>query len=200
MTEVAVAEKPVNVKKIQQIGLQVQGGFIVGFDNDTPTIFDRQIEFIQNSGIVTAMVGMLSALPDTKLYARLKREGRLLGHASGNNSDGTMNFIPRMDLEKLREGYRDIMHHIYAPGPYYQRVRTFLREYQPPKMTLALNWSNLMAFAHSSLRLGVFGRERFHYWHLLVWTVFRRPALFQMAVTLAIYGHHFRKTCEALGM
>jgi len=55
-----------------------------------------------------------------------------------------------------------------------------------------------MAFAHANLRLGVFGRERFHYWGLLFWTAFRRPSLVPLAVTLSIYGHHFRKTCAAL--
>ena len=122
------------VKRIQRAGLEVQGGFIVGFDSDTPSIFQRQIEFIQKSGIATAMVGLLNALPDTKLYKRLKREGRLIGDTSGDNVDGTTNFIPRMDMEKLREGYKEILRHIYAPGPYYQRVRTFLREYHPPKI------------------------------------------------------------------
>jgi radical SAM superfamily enzyme YgiQ (UPF0313 family) len=189
-----------DVKRIQRAGLEVQGGFIVGFDSDTPTIFQRQIEFIQKSGIVTAMVGLLQAAPGTKLHQRLKHEGRLRGQSSGDNVDGTTNFIPRMDREKLREGYKSILKHIYAPGPYYQRVRTFLREYRPPKMTVSINWQNIRAFIHSSLRLGVFGRERFHYWHLLVWTFFRRPAAFQLAVTLAVYGHHFRKTCAMLGL
>ena len=189
-----------DVKRMQRAGLQVQGGFIVGFDSDTPTIFQRQVEFIQKSGIVTAMVGMLNAIPETKLYDRLKREGRLLGQMTGNNADGTTNFIPRMDVEKLREGYREIMRRIYAPGPYYKRVRTFLREYRAPKVSFTLNWRYLMAFAHSSVRLGVFGSERFHYWGLLAWTFFRRPAHFQLAVTLAIYGHHFRKTFEAMGV
>ena len=178
----------------------MQGGFIVGFDSDTPTIFQRQVEFIQKSGIVTAMVGLLNAIPETKLYERLKREGRLLGQMTGDNADGTTNFIPRMDIEKLREGYKEIMRKIYSPGPYYKRVRTFLREYQAPKVSFTLNWRNLLAFAHSSVRLGIFGSERFHYWGLLVWTFFRRPAHFQLAVTLAIYGHHFRKTCEAMGV
>ena len=189
-----------DVKRIQRAGLEVQGGFIVGFDSDTSTIFKRQIEFIQKSGIVTAMVGLLNAFPETKLYDRLKREGRLLGQTSGDNVDGTMNFVPRMDIEKLREGYKEIMRRIYAPGPYYKRVRTFLREYRAPKVSVRLDWRNLMAFAHSSVRLGIFGRERFHFWGLLVWTFFRRPAHFQIAVTLAIYGHHFRKTCEAMGV
>lgn len=189
-----------DVKRMQRAGLQVQGGFIVGFDSDTPTTFQRQIDFIQKSGITTAMVGLLNALPDTKLYKRLKREGRLLGETTGNNVDGTTNFVPRMDVEKLRAGYKEILQHIYAPGPYYRRVRTFLREYRSPQMHFSLNWQNLHALAQANVRLGVLGRERFHYWGLILWTFFRRPAALQMAVTLAIYGHHFRKTCAVMGL
>ena len=119
-----------DVKRIQRAGLEVQGGFIVGFDSDTPTIFERQIEFIQKSGIVTAMVGLLQAIPGTKLHQRLNVQGRLIGQTTGNNLDGTTNFIPRMNRETLREGYQNLMGHLYAPGPYYQRIRTFLREYR----------------------------------------------------------------------
>jgi radical SAM superfamily enzyme YgiQ (UPF0313 family) len=187
-----------DVKRIQRAGLQVQGGFIVGFDSDTPMVFQRQIEFIQRSGIVTAMVGLLQALPGTKLYQRLSRQGRLIGHTTGNNGDGTTNFIPRMNRETLRAGYKNLMGHIYAPGPYYQRVRTFLREYEPPKIVDSLRWPYLLAFVRASVRLGIFGRERFHYWGLLLWTSFRRPSLVPLAVTLSIYGHHFRKTSLAL--
>ena len=183
-----------DIKRIQNSGLQVQGGFIVGFDSDTASIFQRQIEFIQKSGIVTAMVGMLSAPPGTKLYARLKGEGRLSGQPTGNNSDGTTNVVPRMGIEKLRAGYRRILQHIYSPGPYYKRVRTFLREYHPPKIPSTMSWRNLSAFLRSTFRLGIIGRERFQYWGLLVWTFFRRPRLLPLAVTLAIYGHHFRRT------
>ena len=183
-----------DIKRIQNSGLQVQGGFIVGFDSDTASIFQRQIDFIQKSGIVTAMVGLLSAPPGTKLYARLQREGRLAGPSTGNNSDGTTNVVPRMGIEKLRAGYERILQHIYAPGPYYQRVRTFLREYHPPQIRTAMSWRNLSAFLHSTFRLGIIGRERFHYWGLLFWTSFRRPRLLPLAVTLAIYGHHFRRT------
>ena len=185
-----------DVKRIQRAGLQVQGGFIVGFDSDNPTIFRRQLEFIQKSGIVTAMVGLLNALPDTKLHARLKREGRLVGQSSGNNVDGTTNFVPRMNVDELRAGYRRLMENIYAPGPYYRRVRTFLREFKQPKFSITMSPHLWMAFARSTVRLGIFGRERIEYWRLLAWTCLRRPASFQVAVTLAIYGHHFRK-CSA---
>ncbi|NIO70754.1 MAG: DUF4070 domain-containing protein [Anaerolineales bacterium] len=189
-----------DVKRIQRAGLQVQGGFIVGFDNDTPSIFQRQIDFIQKSGIVTAMVGLLQAPPGTRLYERLKQEGRLLNRISGDNVDGTMNFIPNMNLDTLREGYKNILQHIYSPEHYYQRVKTFLREYKPPKIKASLDFKQvleyILAFFRSIYHLGIVGKERVHYWKLLLWTLFRRPQLFPLAITLAIYGHHFRKVCE----
>ncbi|MEY4385930.1 MAG: hypothetical protein RLY20_1213 [Verrucomicrobiota bacterium] len=188
-----------DVKRIQRAGLAVQGGFIVGFDSDTPTIFARQMEFIQKSGIVTAMVGLLQAIPGTKLHRRLNSEGRLIGRTTGNNLDGTTNFKTRMNQEVLCEGYKRLMDSLYAPGPYYQRIRTFLREYRRPKISDPLNWRYLVAFLRASIRLGVLGQERFHYWRLLLWTLARRHNLFPLAVTLSIYGHHFRKTCLLLG-
>ena len=87
------------VHTIHRHGMQVMGGFIVGFDNDTETIFDAQINFIQKIGVVTAMVGMLTALPQTRLWHRLKEEGRLLGDATGENTDGVLNFMPRMGMD-----------------------------------------------------------------------------------------------------
>ena len=185
-----------DVKRIQRAGLQVQGGFIVGFDSDTPSIFERQIAFIQQSGIVTAMVGLLEALPGTRLFERLKGEGRLSGQTSGDNVDGITNIVPRMDLDALREGYRNILRHIYAPKHYYARVKTFLREYKPPQVRCKTTLADLRAFAHSIVRLGIIGRERFQYWKLLLWTLFRHRKSFSLAVTLAIYGYHFRKICQ----
>jgi radical SAM superfamily enzyme YgiQ (UPF0313 family) len=187
-----------DIRRLQRAGLEVQGGFIVGFDCDTLSIFRRQLEFIQSSGIVTAMVGMLTALPGTKLFERLGREGRLLGPSSGNNSDGTTNFLPRMDLQALRDGYRNLIAGIYAPRPYYQRVRTFLREFHPPQITTRFDVKTIAAFMRSAVGLGVIGRERFQYWRLLTWTLFRRPQLLPVAVKLAIYGHHFRRCADAL--
>ena len=184
-----------SVKRIQRAGLQVQGGFIVGFDSDTPSIFQRQIDFIQNSGIVTAMVGLLNAPPGTRLYRRLKQEGRLSGLISCN-TDGTTNIIPRMEFKTLCEGYKNILDHIYSPKHYYERVRTFLKEYKPSTIETPVNLENLMAFLRSSIRLGFFGKERLQYWKLLLWTLRRRPQLLPLAITFAIYGHHFRKICE----
>ncbi|MBC8176073.1 MAG: DUF4070 domain-containing protein [Deltaproteobacteria bacterium] len=186
-----------SVKRIQRAGLQVQGGFIVGFDNDTQSIFQRQIDFIQKSGIVTAMVGLLQAPVGTRLYERLKQEGRLLGHTSGDNVDGTTNIITLMDLDTLSEGYRNIMQHIYSRKHYYRRVKTFLREYKAPKIQISLDFQRFLAFFRSNIRLGIIGRERLQYWGLLWWTLFRRPGLLPLAVTLAIYGYHFRKVSNS---
>jgi radical SAM superfamily enzyme YgiQ (UPF0313 family) len=186
-----------SVKLMQRAGLQVQGGFIVGFDSDTPSIFQRQIEFIQKSGIVTAMVGMLNAPPGTKLYERMRNEGRLIGLISGDNVDGSTNISPKMGLDALREGYRNMVQHLYSPKHYYRRVMTFLRDYEMPKdKRIPLDFQRLLAVFRSSLRLGFFGRERFQYWKILSWTLFRRPRLVTLAITFAIYGHHFRKICE----
>ncbi len=185
-----------DVMRIQRAGIQVQGGFIVGFDNDSPSIFQRQIDFIQNSAIVTAMVGLLQAPPGTKLYERLKLEGRLLDHITGDNVDGTTNIIPKMNLDILQEGYRSILEHIYSPDYYYRRVKTLLQEARPPRISTPLAGENLLAFLRSVYLLGIRGKERLHYWKLLGWTLFRRPRLFPLAVTLAIYGYHFRTIIE----
>jgi radical SAM superfamily enzyme YgiQ (UPF0313 family) len=185
-----------SVKRIQRAGLQVQGGFIVGFDSDPLSIFQRQIDFIQNSGIVTAMVGLLQAPPGTGLFERLRRENRLIGLISGDNADGTTNIIPKMGLNALLEGYRSILSQIYAPRYYSQRVVTFLREFKTTGVETPMDLQRFLAFFRSCLRLGIIGRERAHYWKLMVWTLLRRPRLFSLAMTLAIQGYHFRKVSE----
>ena len=185
-----------DVQRLQRAGLQVMGGFIVGFDSDTPAIFQRQIDFIQKSGIVTAMVGLLQALPGTRLYERLERENRLISDTTGDNVSISTNILPSMSLETLQEGYKKILGTIYSPERYYQRLRTFLQEYRPPKIRCRLSLSYKMALFHSLYRLGLFGRERLYFWKTLFWTLVKKPRLFPQAVTLAIYGYHFRIICE----
>lgn len=185
-----------DVKRIQRAGLEVQGGFIVGFDHDHPSIFKRQVDFIQQSGIVTAMVGLLQAFPGTRLYDRMKKEGRICSASTGDNVDGTTNFRPAMDPAVLREGYKRILQRIYSPKLFYQRIKTYLRNTSQTQVRSPLEFSDIHALILSFWRLGVVGRERFHYWGLLLWTLFRRPKLLPKAVTLAIYGYHFRKICD----
>ena len=185
-----------SVAIIHHSGLQVMGGFIVGFDNDTPSIFQRQIDFIQKSGIVTAMVGMLQAPPGTRLFDRLQRESRVVNTFSGDNVDGTTNIIPRMGIDRLLDGYRSIMKQIYSPQNYYRRVRTLLKELKAPEIYQPINIQRFLSFFRSAFRLGVLGKERFHYWRLMLWTLLRKPRLVPLALTLAIYGHHYRRICE----
>jgi radical SAM superfamily enzyme YgiQ (UPF0313 family) len=190
------------VQTMQQAGLQVQGGFIVGFDHDSPLTFERQIEFIQNSGIVTAMVGLLNVPRGTRLYKRIVQEGRLVENFSGNNTAFSTNFIPKMGYDTLIEGYQKILRGIYAPKPYYARVKKFLRAYQPlNRRTFRLQFGGIHfnsgyfgAFFKSILLLGIKDRHRSHFWKLFFWSLFTRPHLFVDAITYAIYGYHFRKT------
>jgi len=185
------------VKKIQKFGLQVQGGFIIGFDSDTLTIFERQIMFIQKSGIVTAMVGLLNALRGTKLHQRLEKENRLLKEITGDNTDCSINFVPKMQYKTLMDGYKKILKTIYSPDYFYKRVKEFLKDYEPlQKRRFRFRFSYLAAFFKSMLFLGILGKERFHYWRLLLWSMCSRPRLFPLAVTFTIYGFHFRKVFE----
>lgn len=185
------------VKKIRNFGFQVQGGFIVGFDSDPPSIFKRQIEFIQESEIVVAMVGLLNAIHGTKLHQRLKRENRLVDDSSGDNTDFSMNFIPKMPYETLIDGYKELVKTIYSPNYYYNRVSRFLKSHIPVyNKANRFSWSYLKAFVKSIFVLGIFGQERFYYWGLFFKTLFTRPRLLPLAITFAIYGYHFRKVFE----
>jgi radical SAM superfamily enzyme YgiQ (UPF0313 family) len=185
------------VRKIQKAGLEVQAGFIVGFDKDPDTIFEQLIGFIQESGVVTAMVGLLNAPQGTKLYHRMKEEGRLLKTLTGDNTDFSINFIPKMSSEALLSGYRTILHTIYSPNHYYARVKKFLIEYRPVETRrYRLPLSHVMAALKSIVRLGVIGRERFQYWKLFFWSLFMRPRLLRLAITYSIYGYHFRQVLK----
>ena len=182
-----------NVRQIQKSGLQVSGGFIVGFDSDTPTVFQRQVDFIQKSGIVSAMVGLLNAPKNTKLYQQMEEENRLTVDATGSNTDFTMNFIPKMANRELQEGYMHIIKSIYREKPYYKRIRKLLLTYAPVKTgKTKIDLIRLKAFFRSVFVLGIFNKGRFEYWKFLTWTIFKRPGLFIDAVTLAVYGYHFR--------
>jgi radical SAM superfamily enzyme YgiQ (UPF0313 family) len=182
------------VKKIQRFGLVVNGGFIIGFDNDTPAIFERMIEFIQKSGIVSAMVGLLNAPRGTKLYQRLIRENRLLKESTGNNTDLSINFIPKMNYQALIDGYKRVLNTIYSPKCYYERILMLLRNIRPlQKRRYQFHLCYLTAFLKSIWQLGIIGKERIYYWKIFFWTLFRRPQLFPMAIIYAVYGFHFRK-------
>ena len=187
-----------SVKTLQSNGLRVNGGFIVGFDSDPATIFQKMADFIQESGIVTAMVGLLNAPVGTRLYQRLMKEGRLLRVMSGDNTDCSMNFIPKMNYEALLNGYKSVLESIYTPKQYYARVKHFLRHYKLPHVKpFRMQSGYLKALVKSTVMLGLIGKERVQYWKLFFWCLFTRPRLFPLAITLSIYGFHFRKVFES---
>jgi len=182
-----------SVQKIQNAGLQVSGGFIVGFDADTSSVFQSQIDFIQQSGIVSAMVGLLNAPKNTTLYKRLKAENRLTTESSGNNTDSSMNFIPIMNHQELMDGYQRIIQNIYAIKPYYKRIRRFLLNYrQIHTGQKRMEFSYFVSFIKSVFVIGIINKGRGEYWKLIIWTLFKRPALLKDALTFAVYGYHFR--------
>lgn len=186
-----------SIKKIQNYGFEVQGGFIVGFDSDPLSIFKSQISFIQKSGIVTAMVGLLSAPPGTRLFQRLKKENRLIKVFTGNNTDCSLNFIPKMNYETLINGYKHILNTIYSPKHYYERVKTFLREYKPRAKTASrLQSHHIRAFFKSIWFLGIREKGRRYYWKLFLSTLLKQPRKFPISISLSVYGYHFRKVVE----
>ena len=186
------------VKTIQKSGLEVMGGFIVGFDSDKPNIFERQIKFIQEAGVVTAMVGLLQALPGTRLFSRLTEEGRILHDASGNNVEASLNFVPKLDREILVEGYRSLVKRLYTPRMYYRRTLTFLREYRPQGQRIHLSWCDVKAFIKSLWVMGILSRGRRQYWKFLTKALLFHRRAFPEAMTLAIIGYHFRRVASAL--
>jgi radical SAM superfamily enzyme YgiQ (UPF0313 family) len=186
------------VKEIQNAGIEVMGGFIVGFDSDSASIFERQWRFIQEVGVVTAMVGLLNALPQTRLYARLKQEGRLLSESTGNNLDAVLNFVPKLDRATLINGYRALVKRLYSPKAYYRRALTFLRQHRKRGPRMRRPWSDLSALLSSVWVVGVRTRGRREYWKYFAKTLLLYPRSFGQAMQLAIIGYHFRKVAASL--
>lgn len=182
-----------NIRKIQNTGFEVSAGFIVGFDSDTRSVFERQINFIQQSGIVSAMVGLLNAPKHTKLYNRLEAENRLTRDATGSNTDYSMNFVPKMNYMELLDGYKTIIRNIYSTKPYYKRIRQFLKNYKPRNLGQSkIQFLSIIALLKLIVVIGILNKGRAEYWKFFVWTLFRRPSLFPDAMTFAVYGYHFR--------
>jgi len=180
------------IKKIQRFGMQVQAGFIVGFDSDKPSVFDKLISLIQDGGVVTAMVGLLNAPRGTKLYKKLMSENRLTKPPTGDNMDCTMNFIPKMDVNELLGGYQKVLNTIYSQKHYCKRIKTFLQNYNfNNKTKLKLRYSNIKAFYRSMWRIGMIEKGKIYYWMLIFWSL-KSPRRLLLAVRLSIYGCHYR--------
>ena len=189
------------VAKIQNAGLQVMGGFILGFDSDPSTIFDDMIEFIQQNGIVVAMVGILHPAPGTPLYERLKSENRLLQNTTGDNTDGLLTFKPKMDPEVLLKGYKRVVKTIYLPENYHKRIRAFLQHYRPPKNWKGPSFLDVLAVLLSVWHLGIMEKNqevrRFYWRDLFLAREF--PGTFAAIVAQCIHGAHFMEVVKTKG-
>lgn len=186
--------KSINI--IQNHGMHVMAGFIVGFDHDSPGIFDQMINFIQDSGIVTAMVGLLQAPFGTELYRRLSSENRILKEMTGDNTDGTTNIKTKLDPVTLRKGYFRIMSSIYSPKLLYPRIKTFLEQFQSTRQIVSIRKNEVFAFLKTVFTMGFNLKEGRYYWNLIWWTMHNDVRKFPMAITLIIYGYHFRTITE----
>ncbi len=186
-----------SIKKIQSSGFEVQGGFIVGFDNDKPTIFDRQFKFIQETGIVTAMMGILVAPRGSALHERMIKEKRLMGEITGDNVGISTNFIPKMDPKILISGYKNLVNKLYSPKNYYDRLKKFLSVYKLQKLSKQkIDFNDVRAFLRTIFVIGIFGKERREYWKILLWSFFKNRKYFSTVIAFTIYGYHFRKIAE----
>lgn len=186
-----------SIARIQQAGIEVMGGFILGFDTDRDDVFDRLVDFIQNSGIPIAMVGLLQALPGTQLFRRLTSEGRILSAGGGNNTSSHLNFRPRMNADRLLEGYRSVLRRIYSSESYYQRVRRYLTICHP-RYRGNLSFANVRALGLSVLRQGILHKSRVSYWKFVFTAATRHPREFGAAMTLAVMGYHFQTMTDRL--
>lgn len=182
-----------SVAAIQAHGLEVSGGFILGFDADPSDIFERQRRFIDAAAIPVAMVGLLTVLPGTRLHARLAAEGRLVpAAAAGNNThDLALNFVPRMDAGLLLQGYARVLEAVYAPRRYFARcleqIRRMRRTRAAPRRIRGME---VRAFLWSLVRQ-TFSRYAAAYWAYLIRAVARHPRMTAEIIALAVKGHHF---------
>ena len=186
------------IRKIQESGMQVQGGFILGFDSDDAGVLDNLIGLIHKSGILMAMVGGLNAPRGTKQYQRLFSEQRLTDPASGDNTDCSINFIPKMGLENLIQGYQKVINTLYSQKHYCERIKTFLKNYEASSsMKARLRLQEIRVLLKSMWHIGVLSKDRRYYWRLIFWSLRRRQYL-RMSVIFSIQGYHFRKIFKSL--
>ena len=191
-----------SVREIQSYGMEVMAGFIVGFDNDPDDVFDLQIEFIRESAIPLAMVGTLTALPDTQLWRRLRNEGRLISESDGNNvvGEGEFNFVPVMDAKKLIAGYRRIVKTVYRSSEFYARVLDCLQRLPPPlrpEPKIRSLVGNLAVSVRIAARLGTIDPDRTEFWKFARQAFWQHRDRFVQAMSLAVMGYHCRELTES---
>jgi radical SAM superfamily enzyme YgiQ (UPF0313 family) len=185
------------VRIIQESGLWVLAGFIVGFDSDDETIFDRQFEFISRTAIAWAMAGILMAPPTTALFDRMKREGRLIEDSQSTTQFGLPNFRTVLPLPILLRGLCSLLDNLYQPDAFFERAYNSLKVWQPratqkpPNLGMGYNLRVLFA---SIWRQGMRSNYRRSYWRFLyrmLSSFYRSPARLWLGFTCLLSAHHF---------
>ncbi len=185
------------VRIIQEAGLEVTGGFIVGSDKDKPDVFDKLFDFIQKTGIVIPMPGLLGALKGTKLYNRLEEEGRLRGTGSGNNTHALeFNFDPKLDEKFLLKGYTELLRKLFDSKNYYDRCRVLYSRFGKHKAQKRVNASGIRAFFNAMYEnlIARPDREFVKYAHE---TLVKNPRQFPEVIASAVKLHHFKTITDA---
>ena len=176
-----------SVMRLTRAGLEVYAGFIVGFDSDGERIFEAQRAFISGLPIAAAMIGLLTALPNTALWRRLEKEGRLRSSSTGDQF-GRPNFDPVLDERRLLEGYRQLLADIYEPAAFYARIESMVRDLGRGKAR-ALSVDALLMFVRILIGVGVLSPRRFRFWRLFFKSI-TRPYAFSKAMSMAVQGEH----------
>ena len=171
-------------------GLSVWGGFILGFDNDGPDIFDQMIEFVQRAAIPYAMVGMLIALPNTPLYHRLDKEGRLRKDVPGDQF-GMTNVVTKLPASEMVAGYRRVLKTLYDPEVFFDRCRENLRWWRPAPGFRSFARPEVLAGLRSARAQGITGPYRRAYWRFISSIARHQPRMLTRAQAQAASGHHY---------
>lgn len=184
-----------SVRKFYRYGIEVSAGFIVGFDSDDETIFERQFNFIQQAGVTKAMIQLLQALPGTRLYKRIEAEGRLITVSSGGNLDSTINFVPKMDKDILIKGYKKLVNSVYSSKMYYNRIINFL-DYYTPTCNGDLDIKYIPPLLKALFILGFIKKGKRYFWKLIFTTLIKYPKSIFIALECAMFYIHFSKVLE----
>jgi radical SAM superfamily enzyme YgiQ (UPF0313 family) len=168
-----------SVKSIARSGLRVMAGFIIGFDGEKPGAGRRVVQFVEQTTIPTAIFSMLQALPDTALWHRLEKEGRLRSKSGNINQTTLMNFVPTRPIEEIAREFIDAFWELYEPKKFLDRTyRHFLLlgEATYPKKGKSsqkkMNWVAIRALAIVAWRQGLLRETRWQFWRNL-WNLYR---------------------------
>jgi radical SAM superfamily enzyme YgiQ (UPF0313 family) len=167
------------VYAITRSGLRVMAGFIIGFDGEKPGAGERIVKFVEQTAIPTALFSMLQALPDTALWHRLEKEGRLRTKSANINQTTLMNFVPTRPLEDIAREYIEAFWELYDPARFLDRAYRHYRilgEATYPKKgkrsKKQTNWKTIRAFLTICWRQGMLRKTRWQFWRNL-WNMYR---------------------------